>query len=732
MAVVHHLLSRFRRGEPATESALRLAVLLRRLGHWGELAALTPPTRDAPLVRAFGSLSLRRTDWVLGHHAGASPLTARLLLLGCNRGLVLDVLPFADAASRAELAALAPGVALSLAPSDAAASALEAAGHTRVRRFTPSLERARYGEDRAAATLPRTLAGGGRPLVVCTAAGLSPARAGEVLAFHRELLRLRPDARLVLLGPLHALGPHRRAFVREAVRLRGFRFLGQRSHAERVAVLRRAGLFLSLTENDAGGDAVLEAMAADVPVLAFAAGAVTEVLGGSGVAFTEKRFAFLAELAIQMAEDGALRERLVAGQRRRVAALTPDRAEASLRTALEALRPEPRPAPIRRRPQVAVLVQRYGAVRGGAEALARSVVQRLSSHWEVTVLTSCAADHLTWSNAFPAGSSRVDGVRVLRFPVRVSREMPVLNALSRRLFGRSLDRGDEEHWLALQGPLVPGLWRHIAEEAQRYDGFVAFTYLYALTAWAVALVGARTLLVPTAHDEPPLAFDCYRDVFERPRKLLVSTPEELQLIQRRFPRHAPARLVGAGVEARPGDPHRFRRRFRVDRPYLLYVGRIEAGKGIPELLDFHRSLWASEGGGPDLLLAGEASLRAEGPGVRTLGHISEQDKWDALAGATAVVVPSPLESLSLLALEAFAAGVPVVGNGRSDVVEGQLRRSGAGRAYRDADSFREAVRTVVGKRRALGAKGRAFARQQRWSNVVQAYREEMDRIVEER
>jgi len=728
MAVVHQLLLRFRRGEPATESAIRLSALLRRLGHWGELAALEPPRSEAPWVRSLGSLRLRRTDWVLGHHAGASALTARLLLLGCRRGLVLDVLPSADPGSRAQLAGLASRVELALAPSTAAARALERAGHRNVMRFTPHVEADRFGQDRAPHGRPRLAPG--RPVVVCDAGSLAPRRPEEVLAFHRELLRLRPDAQLLLLGRLHALQGVR-PFVRQAVRLRGLRFLGQRAHDERVAVLRGAQLFLSLAENDASGESLLEAMAADLPVLAFATGAVPEALDGAGVGFTEKRFAFLAELAVQLSESPALRERVVEGQRRRLGAFSAERAEKSLRVALATLAGPTLPRRRRRRPRVAVLVQRYGDVTGGAEALARSIVRRMSRHWEVTVLTTCATDHLTWGNTLPAGSSSVDGARVVRFPVRFQREMPVLNALSRRLFGRSLDRGEEERWVALQGPLVPGLWRHLSEEGGRYDGFVAFTYLYALTAWAVPMVGARTLLVPTAHDEPPLAFECYREVFERPRGLLVSTPEELGLVRRRFPHHARARVVGAGVERRPGDPRRFRRRHRVDRPYLLYVGRVEAGKGIPELLAFHRALWASEREPPALVLAGHASLRAEGPGVHALGRISEQDKWDALAGATAVVVPSPLESLSLLALEAFAAGVPVIGNAHSDVVRGQLRRSGAGRVYSDAATFREAVQAVIARRAPLARKGRAFAAKHRWSNVVQAYRQEMKRIVEE-
>src|SRR5262249_58188125 len=123
-----------------------------------------------------------------------------------------------------------------------------------------------------------------------------------------------------------------------------------------------------------------------------------------------------------------------------------------------------------------------------------------------------------------------------------------------------------------------------SEHGQEYDGFVAFTYLYVSTAWSVPLVADRTLLVPTAHDDEALAFDAYAEVFERPRALLVNTPEELDLIHRRFPKHARARVVGVGVDPPPVRAAEFRTRYGIPGEYLLYVGRVERGKGIPELL----------------------------------------------------------------------------------------------------------------------------------------------------
>ncbi|MHB8878160.1 MAG: glycosyltransferase family 4 protein [Myxococcaceae bacterium] len=212
--------------------------------------------------------------------------------------------------------------------------------------------------------------------------------------------------------------------------------------------------------------------------------------------------------------------------------------------------------------------------------------------------------------------------------------------------------------------------------------------------------------------------------------LLCNTPEERDLIARRFPHHAPAKVVGVGVESARGEPARFRERHAVAGPYLLYVGRVEEGKGVGELLALHRRLRARDAGAPELLLAGHSSMSISQPGVRYLGRIEEQDKLDGLAGATAAVVPSRYESLSLLALEAFAQGTPVLGNGASEVVAGQLRRSGAGATYQDLDSFAAGLGLIGLNRKKLSTKARAFANRQSWAKVVSAYRAELRRIME--
>ncbi|RKH32114.1 glycosyltransferase family 4 protein [Corallococcus sicarius] len=740
---VHQLIPSFGPGDASGQAALHLQLLLRRMGHVGDIYAEEVGAGLEGLARHVFTLRPRPDDLVLYHHGIASPLSGRMMHLDCKRGVVFHnisparfyrdtPLEHALVAGRAQVAALAPFMDVSIGDSDYNCAELRVAGHRNVHTVQLFIEPERFAAWGANKKMLAGLKGPG-PTLVSVSRVMPHKRFEDLLALHRELLRIRPQARLLLVGGYEPGSRYFRGLEREAKALGGVHFLGRLSHAELVAVYRSADVFVSMSEHEGFSVPIIEAMAAQVPVLAYAAAAVPETLGGAGVAFDQKRFAFLAELAVDLREDQALRDSVLEGQARRLQHFSPAAAQVSLARALEGVvAPPPRPRKSQpKRPRVALVVQRYGEVSGGAESHAAQVAERMASHWDLTVVTTCAKNHLTWENGFPPGEDRVGRMKVLRFPVTRTRNIHAFNRLSRKVFNKSNERLREEQWVAEQGPLCPGLLEHLASTQDAYDGYLFFTYLYTSTAFGLPLVADRAMLVPTAHDEPPMRFGVYGDVFNRPRVLMCNTPEEISMLGRFHPEHARARVVGVGVDALPAVPARFRQKHGVHGRYLLYVGRLEPGKGVPELLKFYRQLRARYADAPELVLAGEANMVLDGEGVRHVGRIDEQDKHDALAGALAVVVPSKFESLSLLTLEAFAQGTPVLVNGHSDVLVGQVERSGAGRVYRGLASFIEGLREVGEARDALGKRGRTYAQGHTWPQVVAAYREEMARIVEE-
>lgn len=739
---VHQLVPTFVSGDATGRAAIQFRALLRRLGHHGEIYAGETEAAFAPWVRPARELSLSKDDWVLYHHGIASALSGQLLHLRCRRAVIYHNItparfyegePLWDSlvGGRAQLAAMAPFVDLAIGVSQFNSAEMVQAGYRDVHTVPLFVEPRRFGEDRADPTESSRL-WRPSPTMIFVSRVMPHKRFEDLIALQREVLRLRPDSRLLLVGPYQAGGDYFRRLARAARTVRNVFFLGRLSQAQLVSAYRSASVFVSMSEHEGFGLPLLEAMAADLPVLAYGAAAVPETLGGSGIAFDQKRFALLAEVVDELNRNSSLREAVLRGEKRRLGELSADAATEKLAAAIGRRTVLPRSPSRRGPPRIAFVVQRYGEVTGGAEKLAHEVARRMKDHWQLTVLTTCSRDHLTWENEFPAGESDDGGIRIVRFPTLRGRSMRKFNGLSSRLFREPSERMREEHWIWEQGPQVPELLQHLSEHSDAYDGFVFFTYLYLPTAWGLPLVAKRALLVPTAHDEAALKFDAYSDVFELPRALLCNTPEERDLIEARFPKHARARVVGVGIESHPARAARFREIHGIDRPYLLYVGRVEEGKGVTHLLRHHAALVRRDGNAPELVLAGDASMEVAGERVHYLGRISEQDKFDAIAGALAVVIPSRFESLSLLALEAFAQGAPVLANAQSDVLAGQVRRSGAGVTYLDAVSFAQGVERIARDRPQLRGKGLAFARKHRWPRVIQAYKQEMKRILDTR
>jgi glycosyltransferase involved in cell wall biosynthesis len=379
-------------------------------------------------------------------------------------------------------------------------------------------------------------------------------------------------------------------------------------------------------------------------------------------------------------------------------------------------------------PSLLVVVQRYGDVPGGAEAHARSVVQRLRPHFAIEVATTNSTDYLTWKGDLTAGLDQVDGVTVRRFPVERPRAWN-FKLYERRAFrtGHTLD--DERAFVDAQGPYAPELLDFLFKRGRDYDHVLFFTYIYYPTVRGLPLVPERAVLVPTAHEESAIGLAAYKPVFHGPRAIAYNTEEERRMVWRRFRNQRVSNeIVGVGIDV-PAERNvtRFREKHGVTGPYLLYVGRIGVSKGSRDLFASYER-WRSSDPAHDvaLVLIGDAEIEVpKTNGIVHLGRLGEQDKWDALAGCSAFVMPSLLESLSLVTLEAWAAGRPVIVDARSPVLAGMARRAGAGLAYRTPSEFAEICELLVDDPALgdlLGQSGAAFvSRTYTWPRVVETY-----------
>jgi len=385
--------------------------------------------------------------------------------------------------------------------------------------------------------------------------------------------------------------------------------------------------------------------------------------------------------------------------------------------------------------RIALVVQRYGEeINGGAEALARMLAERLNARFDVVVLTSCALDYSNWAMHYPPGKSEVRGVRVLRFahPLRndigrarvalVHKLRFKLRALLRRLPGAQVvaPRGDSFYdgrdFLRRQGPHCEGLLQHLGESAGRYDAAIFFTALYEPAALGVEAFGRRSVLVPFLHDEKAMYQPIYRQVMRKAGALVFNTDAERRLAAKLYgidTRDAP--IAGAGVEITAPSAEAVAQvmaRRNLQPGYLLYVGRIDVGKGCKQLLTAFLD-HLSQHPAAQLVLVGKALMPVpEHPRIFCTGFVSDAERDALIQGAGALVIPSRYESLSLVLLEAMLLRTPVVANAKCEVLADHIAHSGAGLAYHGKAGLVRAMAVV----QALDAAGR-----ERWAERGAAY-----------
>jgi glycosyltransferase involved in cell wall biosynthesis len=220
----------------------------------------------------------------------------------------------------------------------------------------------------------------------------------------------------------------------------------------------------------------------------------------------------------------------------------------------------------------------------------------------------------------------------------------------------------------------------------------------------------------------------FDDVFHAPDAFALSTPEEIDLIRARFHVEPSYEVVGSGVEVGAAEPARFRSAYGLGtRPYLLYVGRIDEGKGALALVDFFVA-YKDRHPTDDLVLVlvGDALLQIpERDDIVVTGFVDYQTRDDAIAGALALAQPSFFESFSMILTEAFAFGRPAIVQGRCEVLTGHAHRSDAAIPYDSFAEFEcalEILRADPELADAMGAAGRAYVeREYTWDAVLTRY-----------
>lgn len=354
---------------------------------------------------------------------------------------------------------------------------------------------------------------------------------------------------------------------------------------------------------------------------------------------------------------------------------------------------------------------------GGAESYCLRLAQEMRQAGYPVEIWSTTARGFTYpwfEPYYEQGVEAWNGVPIRHFPVCRYEQVTLFRQQPELLAGMPAFPAEEMTQL-VEMPHSDALY--VALDREKDACFFFFVYSHNLSFWGGQIAPQRTLLFPTLHDEPYAYHFATTYLMQKVRALLcLSEPErELAIRLCRLPRERTF-LVGGGVDTtEPGDGWRFRARFGIQDPFLLYAGRRDAAKQVPDLIHLFSAYYHARN-------RKELRLLMAGPGdvdipsglskqIVDLGYVSEQDKRDAYAAATLFCLPSRLESLSLALMEAWLQGTPALVNAACAVAVHHCQRSNGGLFYSGYSEFEGCLDYLLQRPalcRRMGSAGRAY------------------------
>ena len=375
--------------------------------------------------------------------------------------------------------------------------------------------------------------------------------------------------------------------------------------------------------------------------------------------------------------------------------------------------------------KILFVVQRYGLeVNGGAELHCRQLAERLKDEYDVSVLTTCAIDYVTWKNEYKEGIEHINGVKVIRKKVDFERNEKKFNKISAKLNNEKDNINLGIEWQEAQGPHSAELIKYLEDHKDDYDVIIFLTYLYYTTYFGLKVAPEKSILIPTAHDEPPIYYSIFNETFNLPKAILYSTTTERDFVNKRFKNdYIESDIVGLGVDINENAQDiDLEKTFDIKDDYVVYIGRIDESKGCKEMFEYFLEYKKIYNSNLKLVLAGKSAMEIpRNKDIVTLGFVSEDEKVNLIRKSKLLILPSKFESLSLSTLEAMYLKIPVLLNGKCEVLKQHAILSNGGLYYENKWEFIETLDYLIRNSKIaerMGENGRKYVNENYEWNVV--------------
>ncbi len=380
---------------------------------------------------------------------------------------------------------------------------------------------------------------------------------------------------------------------------------------------------------------------------------------------------------------------------------------------------------------VSFVVPWYGAnIPGGAENLCKTTAEHLAkSGLDVDVLTTCSKQFLSdWKNYLPVGEEKIEGVSVKRFRVN-DRNTLLFDMINGKLMKNQKIPPAEETKFINNIINSDTLCQFITEHDERT--YIFTPYMFGTTYFGSKIRPQHSYLIPCLHDESYAHMSIYKSMFEGVRGLMFNSKSEMNLAKRIFTLKNELVLMGVGIDTDiVSDAKRFREKYGIDDDFILYVGRKDQTKNTPLLVEYFRQYKKYNPAPLRLVLVGGGKIEIPTdikPYINDLGYIPEQDKRDAYSAASVLCQPSVNESFSIVIMESWVCGTPVIVNGKCEVTREHCVESNGGLYFNDYPEFEECVRHILAnpeEAKKMGAAGRRHVINNfSWPKIVEKYME---------
>lgn len=391
--------------------------------------------------------------------------------------------------------------------------------------------------------------------------------------------------------------------------------------------------------------------------------------------------------------------------------------------------------------KIAFVTPWYGEnISGGAEMELRGISSHIKdAGHEVEILTTCVKDfNSDWNvNHHKSGKTIENGLTVRRFPVK-KRDVKKFDEVNFKLMNGMSITPEEEKIYIEEMVNSPRLYDYIKEKKDGYGAFIYIPYMFGTTYYGIQQCPEKSVMIPCFHDESYIYLDIYKRVFEHIAGMIyLSKPEEELANQVLELGDVNQAVLGAGVDTDwHGDAQAFLNKYDIRTPFILYAGRKDAGKNVGILIQYFCEYKKRNENQLKLVLIGGGNIHIPEEYKRDivdLGFVPIQDKYDAYAAADFLCQPSTHESFSLVIMESWLAGRPVLVHEQCEVTKSFAIETGGGLYFNDFFDFEGCVNYFLDNERKTGQMGKGGCQYVKehfsWDVVVDRYLKFITQVI---